>query len=100
MPSTECPQCHEAMAKGANGTYCPKCGGIRDRADRQTRFFLRVLPLLVMVFDAPLILYVFLGHAEAPLLAAFGAIAVIPAILVVLVVKGKLRLPSSGKQTL
>ena len=96
MPSPECPQCHAAAAEGDNGPYCPKCGWGRDRADRQTRFFLRVLPLLVMVFDAPLILYVFLGHAEAPWLAAFGAIAVIPAILVELVVKGKLRLPSSG----
>jgi len=94
MPSPECPQCQAATAEGAAGAYCPKCGWSRDQADRQTRFFLRVLPLLVMVFDAPLILYVFLGHAEAPLLATFGAIAVIPAILVVLIVKGKLRLPS------
>ncbi len=92
MPSPECPQCHATTAEGANGPCCPKCGWTRDRADRQTRFFLRILPLLVMVFDAPLILYVFLGHAEASLLAAFGAVAVIPAILVVLVVKGKLRM--------
>jgi hypothetical protein len=54
------------------------------------RLFLRVLPVLVMVFDAPLIVWIFIGHAEVAVLAVLGLVAIVPAILVVLVVKGKI----------
>ena len=77
-------------------TYCPQCGWNRGEADRQTRLFLRVLPVLVMVFDVPLIAYVLIGHAEASILEALALLAIVPAILVLLVVKGKLRFPSIG----
>lgn len=71
-------------------SYCPQCGWNRGEADKQTRLFLRVLPVLVILFDAPLIVWVFIGHAEVPMLAVLGLVAIVPAILVVLVVKGKL----------
>ncbi len=77
-------------------TYCPQCGWNRGEADKQTRFFLRVLPVLVMLFDAPLIVWIFIGHAEVPVLAVLGFIAIVPAILVVLVVKGILRIGPFG----
>jgi hypothetical protein len=70
--------------------YCPQCGWNRGKADRQMRLFLRVLPVLVMVFDAPLIVWIFIGHAEVAVLAVLGLVAIVPAILVVLVVKGKI----------
>jgi hypothetical protein len=73
--------------------YCPQCGWNRGEAEKQTRLLLRLLPVLVMVFDAPLILWIFIGHAEVPVLAALCAFSVVPAILVVLVVKGKIRFP-------
>jgi hypothetical protein len=76
--------------------YCPQCGWNLGAADRQTRFFLRVLPLLVMLFDAPLIVWIFLGHAEVYVLAVLGFVAIVPAILVVLVVKGKIRIGAFG----
>jgi hypothetical protein len=60
--------------------------------DTQTRSFLRLLPMLVALCDAPLIVYIFLGHAELPVLAALGLLAIVPAILVVLVVTGKIRI--------
>jgi hypothetical protein len=77
-------------------TYCPQCGWNRGEADKQTRLFLRLLPVLVMVFDAPLILWIFLGHAEVSVLAALGLLAIVPAILVVLIVKGKIRWGAFG----
>lgn len=61
-------------------------------SDRQTRLFLRLLPALVAVFDAPLIVYIFLGHAEVPILAGLGLLAIVPAVLVVLAVTGKIRI--------
>jgi hypothetical protein len=76
--------------------YCPQCGWNRDVAEKQTRLLLRLLPALVILFDAPLIVWIFVGHAEAPMLAALAGIAIVPAILVVLVVKGKIRLGASG----
>ncbi len=76
--------------------YCPQCGWNRESAEKQTRLLLRLLPVLVIVFDAPLIIYIFIGHAEMPALAALGALAIVPAILVVLVVRGKVRIASSG----
>lgn len=64
--------------------------------DRQTRLFLRLLPVLVIIFDAPLIIWIFLGHAQIAVLGVLGFIAIIPAILVVLVVKGKIRFGALG----
>ena len=72
--------------------YCPYCGWNRAGIDRQTRAFLRLLPVLVAIFDAPLIVWIFIGHAELPILATLGLVAVIPAILLVLVVTGKIQL--------
>jgi hypothetical protein len=69
---------------------------IRNGPDQQTRFFLRLLPLLVVLFDAPLIVWILIGHAEVPVLVALGLIALIPAVLVVLVVKGKIRIGAAG----
>jgi hypothetical protein len=92
MPTTECPQCRLPPANAVGKTYCPQCGWNRGEADRQTRFFLRVLPILVMLFDAPLIVWIFIGHAEVSVLAVLGVVAIVPAILVVLVVKGKIRI--------
>ena len=68
-------------------------------ADRQTRLFLRLLPALVALFDAPLIVYIFLGHAEVPVLAALGLLAIVPAALVVLAVTGKIRLGAFGRNS-
>jgi hypothetical protein len=83
-----------ASAMGKN--YCPQCGWNRGEADRQTRLFLRLLPVLVILFDAPLIIWIFVGHAEIAVLGALGLLAIVPAILVVLVVKGKLRIGAAG----
>jgi hypothetical protein len=96
MPSPECPQCHMPMANAMGKIYCPQCGWNREAAEKQTRLFLRLLPVLVMVFDAPLIIWIFIGHAEIPILGAFAALAIVPAILVVLVVKGKVRIGALG----
>lgn len=89
----ECPQCRMPMASGMGKAYCPLCGWNRGEAEKQTRLLLRLLPVLVMVFDAPLIVWIFVGHAEVAVLAALCALSVVPAILVVLVVKGKIQLP-------
>lgn len=62
------------------------------QTDQQTRFFLRLLPVLVALCDAPLIVYVLVGRAEVPVLAALGLLAIVPAILVVLLVTGKIRI--------
>ena len=92
----ECPQCHMPAAISMGKTYCPQCGWNRGEAEKQTRLFLRVLPLLVILFDAPLIVWIFIGHAEVAVLAALGVVAIVPAILVVLVVKGKIRIGALG----
>jgi hypothetical protein len=97
MPTAECPKCHKPTASAMGKSYCPQCGWNRAETDKQTRLFLRILPALVMLFDAPLILYVFIGHAEVSILAALGLLAIIPAILVVLVVTGKLRIGAFGR---
>src|SRR5579862_2444653 len=96
MPTTECPQCRMPMPNAMGKAYCPQCGWNRGEADRQTRLFLRLLPVLVVVFDAPLIVWIFVGHAEVPVLAVLGLVAIVPAILVVLVVKGKIRIGAFG----
>jgi hypothetical protein len=96
MPTAECPQCHLPTAGAMGQTYCPQCGWNRGEAEKQTRFFLRLLPVLVILFDAPLIVWIFLGHAEISVMAVLGFLAIVPAILVVLVVKGKLRIGALG----
>lgn len=85
----ECPQCQRPVVSAFGKFYCPQCGWNREEVDRQGRF-LRILPVLVALFDAPLILYVLLGHADVLILAALGLLAIVPAVLVVLVVTGKL----------
>ena len=95
MPTTECPQCHARTANALGKAYCPQCGWNRAEVDTQARRFLRVLPLLVILFDAPLIVYIFLGRAQVPVLAALAVLAIIPAILVRRVVRMKMRLPSA-----
>jgi hypothetical protein len=97
MPTAECPQCHMPTANALGKVYCPQCGWNRGEVDQQTRMFLRLLPVLVILFDAPLIVWIFVGHAEVPVLAALGLVAIIPAILVVLVVKGKIRIGAFGR---
>jgi hypothetical protein len=77
-------------SSGMGKTYCPQCGWNRGAAEKQTRLLLRVLPVLVMLFDAPLIVWIFMGHAEVSMLALLGALAIVPAILVVLIVRGKI----------
>jgi hypothetical protein len=96
MPTDECPQCHMPTASTMGNTYCPQCGWNRGEAEKQTRLFLRLLPVLVMVFDAPLILWVFVGHAGMLVMAVLGVLSTVPAILVVLVMKGKLKLSILG----
>ena len=92
MPSVECPECHMPSANALGKTYCPQCGWNREAAEKQTRLLLKLLPVLVIVFDAPLIVWIFIGRAEILMLALFGLLAIVPAILVVLVVRGKVRL--------
>jgi hypothetical protein len=77
--------------------YCPQCGWNRGEAEKQTRLFLRVLPVLVILFDMPLIVWIFVGHAEVMVLAALGVVAIVPAILVVLMVKGKIRIGAGAR---
>jgi len=84
-------------ANAMGKAYCPLCGWNRGEADKQTRVFLRLLPVLVMLFDSPLIVWIFIGHAEVPVLAVLGLVAIVPAILVVLVVKGKIRIGAFGR---
>ena len=84
-------------ASGMGKAYCPQCGWNRGEAEKQTRLFLRLLPILVMMFDAPLIVWIFIGHAEVPVLAVLGVIAMVPAVLVDLVVKGKIRIGTLGR---
>ena len=61
-------------------------------SEKQTRLFLRLLPVLVILFDAPLIVWIFIGHAEVAVLGVLGALAIVSAVLVVLVVKRKARI--------
>jgi hypothetical protein len=95
-PFPECPQCHMPTANSMGKTYCPQCGWNREEADRQTRLFLRILPVLVIIFDSPLVIWVFVGQANMPVLALLGILSTVPAILVVLVMKNKIRFRSFG----
>lgn len=81
-------------ASAIGKAYCPQCGWNRAEAEKRTRLLLRLLPVLVIVFDAPLIIWIFIGHAELPALAALGVLAIVPAILVVFAVRGKVRIES------
>jgi hypothetical protein len=98
MTTAECPQCHMPVANAVGKAYCPQCGWNRGEAEKQTRLFLRLLPVLVMLFDAPLIVWIFIGHAEVLVLAELGFIAIIPAILVFLMVKRKNRIGAYGNE--
>ena len=80
----------------AGRPYCPQCGWNRGETEKQARFLLRILPLLVMLFDAPLIIYIFVGHAELSILAVLGLLAIAPAGLLILVMRGKIRFGSPG----
>jgi hypothetical protein len=79
-------------SSGVGKIYCPQCGWNRGAAEKQTRLLLRVLPVLVIVFDAPLIVWIFIGHAEVSVLAILGFLAIVPALAVVLIVRGKIRI--------
>ena len=59
-------------ASALGKTYCPNCGWNRGEADAQTRLFLRLLPALVALFDAPLILYIFSDTPKFPFLRHWG----------------------------
>jgi len=82
-----------ATASAMGKTYCPQCGWNREAAEKRTHLFLRLLPVLVILCDAPLIVWIFMGHAEVPVLAA---LAIVPAILVVFAVRGKVRVGALG----
>jgi hypothetical protein len=84
------------MANAMGKPYGPPRGCNRGEAERQTRLFLRLLPVLVILLDAPRIVWIFIGHAEVPVLALLGLVAMIPAILVFLVVKGTIRIAAFG----
>lgn len=77
--------------------YCPQCGWNRGVAEKQTRLFLRLLPFLVVVFDAPLIVWIFVGHAQVSVLAVLGLLAIVPAIFMRLIVRGKIRIGAFGR---
>ena len=79
-------------SSGVGKIYCPQCGWNRGAAEKQTSLLLRVLPVLVIVFDAPLIVWIFIGHAEVSILAMLGFLAIVPALAVVLIVRGKIRI--------
>jgi hypothetical protein len=96
MPSEECPKCQMPVAGAMGKKYCPYCGWNRNEAEKQSRLLLKLLPALVILFDAPLIVWIFIGHAELPVLAVLGVLAIVPAILVRLVVTGKVRIGAAG----
>ena len=96
MPTAECPQCRMPTVNAMGKAYCPQCSWNRGEVENLTGAFLRLLPMLVIVFDAPLIIWIFIGHAEVSILAVLGLIAIVPAILVVLAVNGKIRIGAFG----
>lgn len=83
-------------ANSVGRTYCPQCGWNRGETEKQARFLLRILPLLVMVFDAPLIIYIFVGHAALSILGVLGLLAITPAVFLRLFIRGKIRFGSPG----
>lgn len=86
MPHDECPACHIPAARAIGIAHCPQCGWNHGAVEKQTRFLLRVLPILVALFDAPLIIWVLSGQASMKGLAFFGVLAIVPAFIVVFVV--------------
>ena len=97
MPAMKCPQCQLPAGRAVGKAFCPHCGWNRGEAEKQTRLFLRVLPVLVMIFDAPLLVWIFVGHAELSALAGLFILALVPAVLVVLVVRGKAKIGAPGR---
>jgi hypothetical protein len=91
MPPVVCPQCRAPVAISLGKAYCPRCGWNREAAERQTRLLLRVLPVLVIVFDTPLIIWVLTGHAALLGLVFFGLLAIAPAVFIVLAVRRSLK---------
>ena len=84
------------MAMGQ--AYCPLCGWNREQAEKRTRFLLRLLPVLVIGFDAPLMIWVLTGHIQPAGLAFFAALAIVPVVLVVLTLRGTLRKVSAASR--
>jgi hypothetical protein len=82
------------MAMGQ--AYCPQCGWNREEAEKRTRFLLRLLPVLVIGFDAPLVIWVLTGHLQPGGLVFFAALAIVPVVLVVLTLRGTLRKVSAA----
>ncbi len=58
--------------------YCPQCGWNRGEVEKQTRSFLRLLPVLVMLFDAPLDRLDFRWTRGVTVLAVLGLVAIVP----------------------
>jgi hypothetical protein len=98
MPSVECAQCHAPAAMAMGQAYCPLCGWNREAAEKRTRFLLRLLPVLVIGFDAPLMIWVLTGHIQPAGLAFFAALAIVPVVLVVLTLRGTLRKVSAASR--
>jgi len=96
MPAVECPQCQAPTAMALGQAYCPQCGWNREAAEKRTRVLLRLLPVLVILFDAPLIIWVLAGHAQPGALGLFAALAIVPVVLVVLLLRGTLRKVSAA----
>ena len=96
MPSVECPQCRAPAAMTMGQAYCPQCGWNREEAEKRTRFLLRLLPLLVIGFDGPLMIWVLTGHIQPAGLVFFAALAIVPVVLVVLTLRGTLRKVSAA----
>jgi len=86
-PPVECPQCHAAATYALGKPYCPRCGWNREAAEKRTRQILRAMPLLVVAFDAPLIIWILTGHAQLSTLTLLFLLALSPALLMVLVVR-------------
>jgi hypothetical protein len=75
--------------------YCPQCGWNREAAEKQALLFQRFLPVLVILCDAPLIVWIIKGGSGVAILVALIALAILPAILVVLAVRWRVRLAVS-----
>jgi hypothetical protein len=99
MPAAECPQCQAPAAMALGQAYCPLCGWNREQAEKRTRLLLRLLPALVILFDAPLMVWVLTGHAQPGTLGLFAALAIVPVLLVVLLLRGTLRKVSAAPRS-
>src|SRR5260370_1952447 len=96
MPSVECLQCRAPAAMAMGQAYCPQCGWNGEEAEKRTRLLLRLLPVLVIGFDLPLVIWVLTGHLQPGGLVFFAALAIVPVVLVVLTLRGTLRKVSAA----